>query len=160
MAKIQNTEIIENGVQDLKLSRIADKIPTETSDKIILTYSLNKIKNGILSANSRSTTTGAGVTFFTASTTKRTFMTGILIAVSADVTADNTTITITAQTADGATKTVGGMIKQTTTAYSDKLYLSFDEPIELLKGGLVRFINAFTVGASSSLYNLYGFELD
>jgi len=162
MASIQNTEVIEDGVINLKLNRIAEKIPMETSDKIILNYPLKvprKIK--ILNSTATRTTSANGISLGTLSTTKRTFIVGCQLFNQSSAAADNTRIAIYTTDLNGAVTRLADFTKITLTATTQNTYNFFgEEGIECLRGGTISFDNVFTVGASTSSMLVFGYEID
>jgi len=83
MAKINAGDVIQKLIRGLGLSPTADKVPTEVAEKVLPVFNVNpdpevETKTGVAS----DTTSG---TISTTSTTKRTFITSVVLSIAKDV---------------------------------------------------------------------------
>lgn len=158
-----------NNISTIKELRKAAQIPNSEGVPLRLAESIVPVIN-INPAHDRSVTllrtatrTATGVaTIYTTDTIKRTFITGITLSLSANVTADNTSAFVTATLlSDVTARTVLLIEKQSVTAVSGlSLSVSFPVPLELNPGSVISHTSTFTVGGASYTTSIYGYEVD
>lgn len=159
MAKIQNSDVITEMIKGLFLDPARERVPSEVADKILAVYNVNPIrKNTILSSNSR-TTTAAAITFFTANAKRDTYLTGAWLQNVSDVSANNVTMFIEVELADGLKRNILISNKITLTVFDTNTFITFP-PILLKKGATVKLTNVFTLGVSVTTYGLLGYETE
>jgi len=107
-----------------------------------------------------STTSATSATILAADSTKRTFITGILISWQTDAACDSTSCTITCRPrGETAVKDIVRLSKITTTAVDRQIYVPFTTPLELDKASSgVTYTCAFTAGVSSLTMIIHGFR--
>jgi len=156
MARINRTDVIQRAVNGLALSTATDKIPNECLDKVQLTYDLNINQINFIDDTS-SAVTSSGLVIYTCSADKDTYLWGISATWQSDVTADNTTLTVSAKLFNGSSAGVPvlRMNKFTTTATLLEKSNMFAAPIRLLRGSTITLSNTFSVGASTSAISLF-----
>ena len=161
MAKIQNSEITQRAIRDLKLDPLREAMPGAASDKIVLTYNLNFPNDGRIIFDAVRTATSSNFTVHTVAARKITYLTGIFFSVNSDATADNTTyhVEITDEVT-GEERRLLQFFKATTSAIRDQVFLTFPAPIRLLPGSTVQLTNVFSVGTSSVVISGHGYTKD
>ena len=154
---IQSKEVIDKISQDLKVQP-ALEIPRELMDKIQLVYNVNSER--ILQIVSANRATTGSLTPLTASTSKKTFVTGVLLSYMHNVVADSTAITTTLIGKGKGTSVLIQLPKLSLTADTKSQFVSLNPPIELEKGSDVIATHTFTVGAGSIASSVYFYEED
>lgn len=129
-------------------------------NKVFPVYVMNPYTNDILYSGAFSVTK-ANAVVYTASATRRTWITGFHLAMSSNVTADNvgTSFIGTPRTA-GAQLNFATLYKNTLTAIQQAIGETFLNPVEIKQGSDLKLDNAFTVGASNVQLTVYGFVTD
>lgn len=157
MAKIERSEITQKAIKDLRLNPAFEKMPTEASDKIVLTYPLNEKVVKIV-RGSEKTTTGSS-TVYTTPSNKDFYLTGCYLQNNSNATADNTDIRLTC-VIDGGTQFLIQFKKITLTAFNNMLNREFSVPIKLDRNSTIVLSSAFTVGSSTTSAGITGFEVE
>lgn len=156
MATIYNNEIPLRATSGLKLAPAIDKIPIETSDKIILGFDLNK---PVTTFNARAAATNAtATTIFTCSSTKDSYITHCSLSSIKDVTSTSTKSIITA-VIDGATKEILEIAGITLTADSQAMACNFSTPIKVDRSSVISVRNSTAVANVNTVAVISGFEV-
>jgi len=134
-----------------------DVAPNEFEDKLRAVVIVNDVLDKFLVSSSTRTTTTAGATQFTVPSTDRFFLTSISLHNQSDATADNILISLNATPKEGPNLSVIRIGKLTTTAGTRDIIKTFNPPLELEQGSAIVLINAFTVGASTTQTQTFGF---
>lgn len=146
MARIENSEITQKAIKDLRLNAALEKMPTQSSDKIVLTYNLNERKNIQCASATRNVTGAGGV--HTASTIKDTYLTSAYLGCMVNATNDGTLFELEITQADGSTRDLLNIRIIATTAVNKDVSVSFPEPIKIERGSVIVIRQTFTAGSS------------
>ncbi len=135
-----------------------DTIPNVMSNQVVPVVDINPKHSklaDILVALVRSTTSSA-VTIFAARPNQDVFITGIQLSCTQDVACDNTS-TFISVTQNGAPLVICRLLRQTLTAQSSSIVVSFAKPIKIDRNTAILATGAFTVGAYSHSINITGY---
>lgn len=160
MAVINSSDIIQRAVTDLAINTSMSKVPTETLDKVQLTYSLNPSYTNVVLSTSSVTSSTLTITNPVLGTNPGEFwLTGIDFHLTKDATCDlatgQTTISITP---DGdIARTVCGAAVITLTAQSEHVSLNFP-PIKIKNGASITNACSFTVGVCTRCLTVFGYK--
>lgn len=159
MAKIQSSEIIQKAIKDLRLDAGRERIPSEASDKIVLTYLLNKERADIAKRGVRNTTGTS--TVYSTPANKDFYVTSAFLGLVKDATCDAATgrIELTA-TINGESTAILCIPTLTLTAQSENLSIAFPYPIKIDRGTNITHALTFAAGAASFVGGVSGFELE
>lgn len=156
MSKINRSDVIQKAVNDLSISG-NDKVPSESLDKIQLTYSLNPEYANVAIGLNQSTT--GTFTLYTTSTTKDFYLSSLIFSMTKDATCDVATGTLNiSSTINGIARTLGAHTVITLTAQSEKLAITFAKPIKLDRGVTITVPGTFTLGVMSRFAGITGIE--
>lgn len=149
MAKINRSDIIQRAVNELAISTANDKVPTETLDKVQLTYNLNSsISTFVVSGGTGGT--GTNVTSIPNPGDRgEVYLTSICASFDKDATCDLATGGLTLSVTPFYTNTSTAIINFaviTLTAERGDLTLSFPQPLRLKPNTSLSFSGAFTAG--------------
>lgn len=160
MAQINNFEIVDKIRRLFKLSA-SENIPNssgESVNPVLIANPDNFTK--VLGSLTRTTTAAApGATILTSHATKETYITGIDIAITSDVLADNVAMNVRV-TINGALVILTNLNKQTLTITNNEARVMFPIPIKIDKGSVVTLVNVFTAGASRTDVSILGYEIE
>lgn len=157
---IQSKEVIDKISDELKVQP-AMSIPRELGEKIQLVYGVNPITpRKVLSST---TASGSGSSnLLTTNATKLTYMTGLQYSFVKNVTSDLASGSLSLTVIiGGATVAVVRLSVLTLTAERGNISVSFDKPMLLDKGSLIRLSSdTFSAGALIRSAIVYGYETD
>lgn len=157
MAKINRSEVTQKAIKELRLDAARERVPTDTSDKIVLTYDLNSHVIDIVKSNF-SGASGA-FTVYTTPTKQDFYLTDLHLGFTKDATSDNTVTTITG-VIGGETVTLARVHVTTTTAGNEKIIHNYSKPIKLDRGTNISVSGTFTAGTYTKFSTIYGFVKD
>jgi len=149
MAEIKRSDVIQKAVNDLALSPAVDKIPSETLDKVQLTYNLNKQFSSFVASNILATTGTLTVTLPTIDVRSEIFLTSIDFDIIKDATCDLATGTLQVQCTpfeQGIAKTILSVSTITLTAQAQHAHVDFNYPLKLKPNVNITLLGTFTVG--------------
>jgi len=159
MAKINRSDVIQKAVNDLGLIG-NDKIPTETLDKVQLTYDLNRKFSEFVVTNS-STTTGTNTTTLpTVSQGGSIYLVGVATDMIKDATCDQATGIMAVTATPDSSGVASNLIRIpviTLTAQTFSTYISFPYPLKIKPGSTMGFTASFAAGVMSRAIGVYGF---
>lgn len=160
MARINKSDIIQKAVNDLALSTSSDKIPTETLDKVQLTYDLNKkFSNFVIQAFS-STTGSLAITFPTIGANQEIYLTSLDLGIAKDATCDVATGSTAAKITPDASN-ISTTILQipiiTLTAQNWVSHIDLSYPLKLKPNVAGTIAGTFTVGTFCRSFSATGF---
>jgi len=161
MAKIQNAEVTQKAIIDLKLDAAREKMPLEASDKIVLTYPLDVEKTPKVFSSEKLVT--GNMTLGTTSTNKRFFLEGVTYSYTKDSTNDAATDTgfLQVTLVSGLSVQLLRIANLTLTAQAEVITVTFPTPLELEKGSTIAdTFPAYTAGLLSRGATAYGYEVD
>jgi len=160
MATIKRSDVIQKAVNDLALSSSLDKIPSETLDKVQLTYALNKQYSSFIAFNSSSTSGTMTITLPTIDSRSEIYLTFIDAGIIKDATCDMATgvqiITLT-PLEQGITKSTLMIPTITLTAQDSHVTLPLPYPLKLKPNTNITMTGTFSVGASVKCCSVSGF---
>ena len=157
MAKINRTDITQKAIKDLRLDAARERVPTEASDKIVLTYPLDsKVTNIIKSVG---LTNGTGATVYTTPTSKEFYLTTASLYVNKDSSSESAGSDLTC-VVDGATVYLLSIPGYTLTAQDNGLTITYKNPIKLDKGTNIRVTAGSAVANVKVNANVTGYTLD
>lgn len=161
MARINRSDVIQKAVNDLALQPAADKIPSETLDKVQLVYYLNKQFSSFAGNATATTNTAATITLPSISAGGETFITGIHASYVKDSTCDIAIGQASITLIPAETNVAVAPIKfplLTLTAQQESEFLSFPYPIKVKNASAVTFsTGTYTVGLLSRSVSVTGF---
>lgn len=150
MARINRTDIIQKAVNDLAFSTSTDKIPTETLDKVQLTYDLNRRFSSFIVSTGQSTSGTITLALPSISAGAEIFLTSINYSFVKDATCDTATsalsISVTPDASNVATQILRPSVL-TLTAERDGGILSLPYPLKVKPGTSITMLGSFTAGA-------------
>jgi len=147
MAKIEKREVIQKLIEGLRLSVGAENVPQEVEDKIRAVFITNEENIVNVLRNVTKTTTGSA-TMFTVPSDKDFFLTGLTFSYTCDATADSIQYILQLALEGDAARSIVILGKQTTTATTDHIELTFPVPLKLESGTTIAISQTFTVGTS------------
>jgi len=161
MARINRSDIIQKAINDLALSTTADAIPTETSDKVVLTYDLNKKFSNFIADSSKSTTGTLTVNLPTTDSKSDVYVTGFDVSIIKDSTCDlatgNQFFTLVPD-AQGIAKTLVQIPGIALTAQDAHVHADLTYPIKVKANSSVTLTpGTFTVGVCVRGVTVIGF---
>ena len=156
MPNIRNLQLLKRFTDLFKL-KTNDTLSSEAGRMLVPVVSLS-IYPGDIQVNSANRATTGSLTPLTASTSKKTFVTGVLLAYMHDVVADSTAITTTLVARGKGTSVLIQLPKLSLTADTKSQFVSLNPPIELEKGSDVIATHTFTVGAGTIASSVYFYE--
>jgi len=157
MAKILSSSVIQRAVAGLFLDQ-NDKIPSETLDKVQLTYDLNPNFANVVSSSN--TTITGDITIYTTPTARDFYLQSIIASYVKDATCDLSTggNIIVSGTAGGISRRFVVFPVITLTAQSQMVSIVFPKPIKLDKGTTIIMSGGFSVGVLVKSCQITGFE--
>lgn len=155
MARIHNTSIGEDA-QRIFNTKTGNHLSNEVEDDIKPVI-LVEPKTDLIVSETR-ISTGVG-NVYTTRTDKDTYLTGILVTMTSDAVADNTSLQVFGIIGN-TTKVLVRLDKQTVTAGNQAIFVPFKNPLKLDRGQVVTHITTFTAGAVSLTTILYGYEVE
>lgn len=162
MAQINNSELTKSLIDGARLNTGRDKIPDQIAEKVVpildTTPDFHRLTEFL--ASDAQTATQAAAVVYTTHATKKTYLTGVYLQNMSNATADNTSISLSVIPKGRARDFILRFMKLTTTAFSQSQFISFNKPLRLEENTTVLFASAFTVGASVSSIQVYGYEVD
>jgi hypothetical protein len=137
------------------VSAITAKQDASSKDVALATYPI--AINGVL-FNQQYTNTHSAATILTTSATLRTFVTAVDLAITKDVTCDNTTAYVSLVPLTGSSVSYVNMIAtQTTTVAALQRTTPFNTPLELKPSSIISLTNIFSVGTMGITVTIYGY---
>ncbi len=154
---IQSKEVIDKISQDLKVQP-AMQIPRELMDKIQLVYQVNQdhVVQRVEGASNSST---GNATIFTTPSAKDFFLTSASMSVTCDVVADSTSYKLFV-TINGVGKNLFELAKTTLVVFTDHIQMNFNPPLKLDRASIIGINQSFTVGDSTQVGVITGYEVD
>jgi len=160
MARINRTDVIQKAVNDLAISTSMDKVPTETLDKVQLTYSLNKAFSSFCVSSVRSVTGTGTVSLPAIDERGEIFITSINYNFIKDATCDIATgsivVSITPKES-GVSSTIIQRGVITLTAQSENVQVDLPYPLRLKPNTSLTHTGSFTVGVLVRSVTVIGF---
>lgn len=160
MARINRTDVIQKAVNDLALSLSADKVPTETLDKVQLTYSLNKqFSNFVVRAGATASGTNT-VTLPSIDSRSDIYVTALDFSIIKDATCDVPTSNLTLSgtpEGSGISTNLLSIPVITLTAQSERVTITLPFPLKIKPNTNMTFTGTFTVGVMVRSATIYGF---
>lgn len=160
MAKINRSDIIQKAVNDLAISTANDKVPTETLDKVQLTYGLNKKFSEFVFYDLQSTSGSVVATLPNPGDRGEVYLTSISLGMIKDVACDIATGTVRADVVPakyGVSKTLLSIPVITLTAQNNFITLSLPYPLKIKSGTNVTISGSYTAGVMSRTVSGTGF---
>jgi len=160
MAKINRSDVIQKAVNELAFSTSSDKIPTETLDKVQLTYDLNKKFSNFLKSETSPITGTITITLPSVSAGAETYLTGISIGITKDATCDNALGAINLSIIPADTNVAVTFLRipvLTLTAQSENKTLSLAYPLKVKNGSTITSSMSYTAGLASREISVVGF---
>ena len=160
MARINKSDIIQKAVNDLAISTSTDKIPTETLDKVQLTYDLNRKFSTFASFGSAVITGAMNIALPNVSVGSETYITGLTLGLVKDATCDvaigSVGLSVTPYDSNIATSFLRIPILSLT-AQSENVRIDFAYPFKVKSGSTITSTNSYTVGLMSRTCGITGF---
>lgn len=160
MAKIQRTELVQRIIDAFRISVNTDKSPNESMNMVQAIVDVTRPSTQILGNAVHASSSTA--TIFTASSTKKTYITGFQINWAKDATNDMVTgsnnLTVDVLVSGGRKNIYDGAVI-TLTAQTQQVYIQFKEPLLIDKGSTVRHtMSGYTVGLGCRATTVFGYE--
>jgi len=161
MATIYNSDCTKGLSQNAGIQQSKESVPNQLADKIVPTFETNPemlrranfcINGSISNATSSS--------LLTTSTTKDTFITGVVMGFTKDVTATSTGFSIRSTLEDGSAAYLLNYGTLTLTAQSGNMQLSIVPPIKLKRNTSITVNSLTNVGNFQSNCSVYGYTVD
>lgn len=157
MVDIQSKEVIDKISDDLKIQPSIE-IPRELAKQIQLVYNVNPVKISRVFAGTTSDATTSDI--FDVSTTKRTFVTSIMLSVTKDVLATSVISTVNIEPINSQIQNSNLIRYEPLIAGSFLNTVNFQNPIELKKGSVISVTNSTAVGSIDSSAVIVIYETD
>lgn len=165
MTNNNNAETAKRIIEALRLSPVADRIPTQYSNLIMPVVDVlpDHSRKDIVLGSAAATASGA-TAIIQASSTRRTFLTGAMFTFTKDAACANTTSVAGIRVESAETGAVCYPIyinSLNLTAETKTIYVYFKNPIEILRGSY-GYLNNFTflAGNSACSGSLFGYMMD
>jgi hypothetical protein len=159
MAKIENSDITQKAIKDLRLNAALEKMPLESSDKIVLTYPLNDSFSDISKFTSSTASTGVA-TLYTTPTTKNFYLTNVNLGFIKDAACDVASGSLHLDSSvSGSTVRILQLPILTLTAQSENRSIILTPPLKIDRGATIT-KSSFTFAAGSGITSceIVGFE--
>lgn len=158
MARISNADVIKKAINELKLDNVAEKMPTQTSEKIQLVYPLDFYGHNLIVSDTSINNNDA--TLLTTPGTRDYYLNSAVLSMSKNVTSDNTNcfLRVIIGGVSSDILVIGGL---TLTAQHSNIGLTFSRPIKIDRGTVIRLIRtATTVGSCTLTGSVSGYIVD
>lgn len=157
MATIYNNTSLKKAINELKLAPAREKIANETSDKIVLTYSINNPYT--IKSASTSCTNATSATIMTTATNADTYITNAVFGLIKDVTATSTLSTLSLTHAEGPNASIISIPGLSLTPQDMVISSSYVIPIKVARGTVISLSNTTNVGNITSRGTVQYFEV-
>jgi len=160
MAKINRSDVIQKAVNELAFSTSSDKIPTETLDKVQLTYDLNRRFSNFSVAFGTTTTGTLTLTLPNVSASSDTYITNLNFGMAKDATCDVAIGSIGVSITPADTNVASLILRiptLTTTAQSENSIMDFPYPLKVKNGSTINVATTYTAGLMSRYVSVVGF---
>jgi len=135
MATINNQSLLKDLINKVKFQLSVDKVPTQLAEKIVPVVIAEPEKN--IRVVSGSLADATSFTLLITSTTKRTFVTSVIITYACSVLSDSKAVTVGAFVKGMASQNLIVLRKEPLTALQESAGTNYLLPIELEKGSIV-----------------------
>jgi len=160
MAQINRSDVIQKAVNDLNLQPGTDKIPTETLDKVQLTYGLNRQFSSFVLRAGQTTSGTLTCTAPTLGTGQEIYITQIGASITKDATCDmasgNMNVTLTPD-GSGVSVNIPVITMLTTTAQDQAVVIPLPYPLKIKPNTNITQANTFTAGTCARGIFVMGF---
>ena len=156
MGKVERQEVIQNIIEKLRLSTAVDNVPLDVAKEIVATIDAEPLPQIQIAEASISDATGG--TILTASTTKRTFVTGLNLSVAKDVVSTSLFSSIRVIHKGGAVQETLIIRYEPVTANEFTRTIVFDKPIRLEEGSIVTVANSTAIASIDTTAVVYFYE--
>lgn len=159
MAQINNNEVLLKLTREAKIQTSIDKVPNQLAEKIVPVLNVNpdrilKVRSGIAS----DTTTQ---TIFITSTTKETYLVGVLLSVAKDVVNDGSYTSVTAVPFGMASSGINVIRYEPLDANQLTSFVTFDKiPLKLEKNTSIVVANATGTASIDASCIIYFYEVE
>ncbi len=160
MARINRTNVIQKAVNDLALSQTGEKIPSETLEKVQLTYSLNSQFSSFITSSLATTTGSVSINLPSVSTGSETYITSVTCSFAKDATCDVATGALNATLIPADSGITSNVLRQavlTLTADSQTSVIEFPYPLKVKNASPLAYTGTFSAGAMSRTISATGF---
>jgi len=158
MTTIHNSKIQERILREAKIQLSVDSVPTQLAEKVVPVLISNPVQEVFVKRGTASDSTSA--TIYTASTTKRTYLTGMLITLTKDDsnTGKLSNIGVTLKT--GLFSFIGYIRYRPSNAAEYQQSVFFSEPLEIEPGSGVILNNQSATASIDTTGVIFGYETD
>jgi hypothetical protein len=151
-----NRTILNYVTDTLVLNPLSDEIPKNVVPTIQPIFDVNRNITKIM-RSATSPTTGS-TTIYSTPTDKDFYLTGIHLGYTADASADNTSVNMTAFIEDGTSAyTILRLPKTTLTATTENITFTPLYPLKINRGTVIQIQSTFTVGSCTRTGSICGF---
>jgi hypothetical protein len=160
MAKINRSDVIQKAVNDLAISIANDKVPTETLDKVQLTYDLNPKYSSFVAEGAKITSGSLTISLPVIDARSEIYITNLSVDFIKDAACDIATGTlqlagITAL--HGTIKTLVEFSIISLTAQTSRCDMTFSHPLKLKPNTSLTFYGTYAAGVMSRSVLVTGF---
>ena len=158
MAKIYNTKVIKRILKDAKIQTSVDDVPDELAGKIVPVLISNPLHT-IIITNATCSDDNLEL-IFTASATKKTFISAAILTYTKDVVSDSLSSDIRVIMKTGLERKILVMNYEPLTAGSSTITLAFPVPIELKCGEQLKVANSTATASIDTSATVFYYEED
>lgn len=160
MAKINRSDVIQKAVNELAISIANDKVPTETLDKVQLTYNLNETYSSFVAHNGQASTGTLTVALPTIESRNEIYLTSVDFHIIKDAANDCATSDATINCTPfyhGSVKSIAGVSLITLTAQEQHIHIDFSYPLKLKPNSTLYTASTFGAGVMRRFLSCTGF---